>query len=109
MPNLVGQNPITFLTFGLSESVNPLVLDIQATDVIISPLMEESNWKSIGWFITRKLIYYVFTSAVLWMAATYAFSLMTVASTLSVIVGAVLLVATVGVFLTLVVREFFNF
>ena len=71
--------------------------------------MEESNWKSIGWFVTRKLIYYVFTTAVLWLAATYAFSLMTAASTVSVIVGAVLLVATVGVFFTLIIREFFQF
>lgn len=67
--------------------------------------MNNSNWKSIGWNITRKLLYYFLVITALIISSTYALSLMTVANTLAFIGGGVLLIGSIGVGLTLLIRE----
>ena len=64
-----------------------------------------TNWKSLGWTVTRKLVYYalvIFSTVVL---GTWAASAMTAASTFTFLLGLLLAVVTVGGVFTLVIRE----
>jgi hypothetical protein len=64
-----------------------------------------TNWKSLGWTVTRKLVYYalvVFSAVVL---GTWAAAAMTTASTFTFLLGLILAALTVGGVFTLAIRE----
>lgn len=67
--------------------------------------MNDIDWKRIGWKITVKLVYYAIVVLVLSVMLTAGFSLMTVASTLSVAAGLVLVAVTFGAGITILLRE----
>jgi membrane protein implicated in regulation of membrane protease activity len=67
--------------------------------------MNELDWKRMGWKITRKLIYYAILILVLIAMFTAGFSLMSMANTLFVAVGLLLIALTVGIGITALIRE----
>lgn len=64
-----------------------------------------TNWKSLGWLVTRKLVYYALVIFLTVVLGAGAASLMTAASTFSFALGLLLAVLTAGGVFTLVVRE----
>jgi fucose permease len=66
-----------------------------------------NTWKSIGWLITRKSLYYAVIVILVFLLGSGIASLLTAANTLTVIVGVLGLVLLGSGFVTLVIREIF--
>lgn len=67
--------------------------------------MNEIKWQTLGWKITRKLVYYTLLAIIFTITTTAGLSLMNVANTLSFSCGLVLLALTFGGFITALIRE----
>ncbi len=67
--------------------------------------MNETNWKTLGWTITRKLLYYALIVIVAAALFICAFALMTMAEWIFFILGLLVAIATVGGLITLGIRE----
>jgi len=63
------------------------------------------NWKSLGWLITRKLVYYTIVVIAAVVLFTLAGAALTMKSTLAAIAGALLIALTLGGLITLGIRE----
>jgi hypothetical protein len=64
-----------------------------------------TNWKSLGWIVTRKLVYYILVVLVTILLGSWSAALMTTANTLTFALGLVLSALIVGGLITVVVRE----
>lgn len=71
--------------------------------------MKNFDWLSTGWLVTKKLAYYFIVIAVFVMLMTYSMSLMTAASTLSFILGGLLMTVAIGGGMALFLRECFYY
>jgi len=69
--------------------------------------MNTSNWKSIGWLVTRKLLYYALLLVAAVLLFKGGFALMTIANTFAFVLGLLLVVLTVGGLFTAFLREVF--
>lgn len=67
--------------------------------------MKNLEWQSLGWKVTRKLVFYAIVVVVLSMMIVCSCSLMNIASTLAFLGGLVGIAATFGVFVTFLLRE----
>lgn len=67
------------------------------------------SWQSLGWRITRKFLYYTLIVVTVCLLLKLAFWLMNIASTFVFIGGLLVFVLTIGLVLTLIIREIFYF
>lgn len=69
--------------------------------------MNTSSWKSVGWLVTRKLLYYALLLVAAVLLFKGGFALMSIASTIAFVLGFFIVVLTVGGLFTLFLREVF--